>query len=207
MPSGLLQAHPVDLLVVDRSDYGRPPKTVSSTTWEVSIAQVAPQSRPKVILESWIALASSWARGPVSKLSMARWTKLGYDTFCKCISSTSVGGAVLQRRLLVSRVRSVESKKWHWPPLQEEQGQRPMSNLLTPPGLVSKHLYLRESKVQSLKEVVPDARVCPMPDRPGALISTEKGIRGLQLDEYCRGLGMSNSDSRTSIRAMATRTT
>ena len=207
MPSGLLEEHQVDMLIVDRSSVGTPPRSCLATPWESSISRTATDALPKVVLESWISVASTWARGPVSKLSMARWTTLGYDTFCKCVSSTSVGGALLQARLLVSRVQSTEAKKWHWPPLQDEQGERPMSNLLIPPGLVPKHLYLRDTKTKSINGVVPDARVCPMPDRPGALIRTEHGIRGLQLEEYCRGLGMSSSASKLLSRAVAVRTT
>ena len=56
-----------------------------------------------------------------------------------------------------------------------------MSNLLTPPGLVPRHLYVRTNKHNHLRQPPPDANLQPMPGRPGALIFTEKGVRSLQL--------------------------
>jgi hypothetical protein len=59
-----------------------------------------------------------------------------------------------------------------------------MSNLLTPLGLVLRHLYDHRSQ-----RVVPDARVDPMPCYIGAWIQTEKGVRRLMPKETSKGLG------------------
>jgi hypothetical protein len=59
-----------------------------------------------------------------------------------------------------------------------------MSNLLTPPGLVSKSLYDHRSKRKC-----PDGRTDPMPCYIGAWITTEKGIRRLMPKETSKGLG------------------
>jgi len=59
-----------------------------------------------------------------------------------------------------------------------------MQNLLTPVGLIAKKSY-----VSTTTSIVSDASLDPMLPFPGALIRTELGIRRLQNNEYCRGLG------------------
>ena len=88
-------------------------------------------------------------------------------------------------------------------PIPDGQAARPMSNLLTPAGLVPRHLYL---SCASHPEAI-DARTDPMPDRPGVVIQTEKGVRGLKVDECCRGLGVPTSNSTELKRSIAKRTT
>jgi hypothetical protein len=64
---------------------------------------------------------------------------------------------------------------------------RSMSNLLTPPGLVSH----RDYAIPPLTEHIPDARVHPsMPNRLQSWIKTETGFCRLHLDETACGLGM-----------------
>ena len=77
-----------------------------------------------------------------------------------------------------------------------------MSNLFTPPGLVPKHLYLKASSVP-----VSCAASDPMPTHPGARIRTTKGVQGLALDEFCRGLGYLKKGSSQVPHKMAMRTT
>ncbi|CAJ1953804.1 unnamed protein product [Cylindrotheca closterium] len=60
-----------------------------------------------------------------------------------------------------------------------------MSNLLTPPGLVSKRAYSQWRSPNT-----PKAFSDPMPHQIRAWIETEKGIRRLLKDELARGLGI-----------------
>ena len=78
-----------------------------------------------------------------------------------------------------------------------------MSNLLTPTGLVPAYLYLQDQEYPAAAV----ARLDSMPDRPGARIRTERGVRGLLAEEYCRGLGLASSDSTKLSRSVAIRTT
>ena len=96
-----------------------------------------------------------------------------------------VGGAIAQVRLLVARVPEECSSVWSWgtyppPPYHP----RPMSNLLTPPGLIKSTSYC------CLTLDSPQATSDPMPCFPGAWIITEHGHRRLLLDECARGLGI-----------------
>jgi hypothetical protein len=78
------------------------------------------------------------------------------------------------------------SHVWTWKPAECAPDQvRPMSNLLTPPGLVSRHAYLTRHH-----DNVPQARIHPMPAQAKALIETEKGVRRLFPEETANGLGI-----------------
>jgi hypothetical protein len=110
---------------------------------------------------------------------------MGYTTRCRVINAVEVGGAINQERLLVACVHAFWNHLWTWGDLEAgEEVTQPMSNLLTPPGLVPRHLYDHRSK-----RVVPDARVNPMPCYIGAWIQTEKGVRRIMPEETSKGLG------------------
>jgi hypothetical protein len=76
---------------------------------------------------------------------------------------------------------------WNWPEFEKDLFHtRSMSNLLTPPGLVS----CRDYATPPLMEHIPDARVHPMPNRPQSWIKTNRGFRCLHFDKIVCGLGM-----------------
>ena len=77
-----------------------------------------------------------------------------------------------------------------------------MANLLTPPGLVPKHLYLTASSAPASY-----AASNLMHIHPGARIRTTKGVRGLTLEEFCRGSGYLKEESSQVPHQMAMRTT
>ena len=141
-------------------------------------------------------------RQPTAKASVTRWSNLGFETRTMLLRGTDAGGAIRQTRVFMARVRKEVNHKWRWPIRPEEAPLRPMSNLLTPPGLVPRHKYLSRSV-----EGAVCARTDPMPGHPGALIRTEKGVRGLLLSEFCHGLGFPKSLSEHLSRPMAIRTT
>jgi hypothetical protein len=96
-----------------------------------------------------------------------------------------VGGAINQSRLLVARVKHEWGHLWIWNTEETEMNMaRPMSNLLTPPGLIRSATYVN-GRIGD-----PIARLNPMPSNMGAYIKTERGTRRLLPEESGRGLGI-----------------
>jgi hypothetical protein len=201
-PTKLLTQSPVDLLVVERGHQKHPTTGYQREPWETLIRTTGLAKRPKVVLESWPSSAEFWSRGPVCKASLTKWADVGYTSRCKLVNATRVGGAITQSRLMVARVQDEFAQQWRWPSEEASAAMaRPMSNLLTPPGLVKTKHH------QGSKADASDARTEPMPTQPGAWILTERGIRRLQLDEIGRGLGLPKSGSKEAVPGILTRTT
>ena len=123
--------------------------------------------RPKVILECWKTSAITWAHGPFTKACLARWTHKGYESSLKLLHGLDVGSATNHHRLMIVRVAKDLMPLWNWPDSPRRTPHRSMSNLLTPPGLVPKHLYLKASSAPASC-----AASNPMPIYPGAKIHT-----------------------------------
>jgi hypothetical protein len=139
-PAKLLNQTPVDLLVIERGFLKHPTAGYIREPWEDLIHTTNQQARPKVILESWPSSAEFWSKGPVCKASLTRWADVGYTSRCKLINATRVGGAIAQSRLMVARIQKDSAPHWRWPCEEAAATMaRPMSNLLTPPGLVRTH--------------------------------------------------------------------
>lgn len=184
----LLTTHQIDVLVVERGHMRRAPNPHPKMTWLDMIADTPDQSRPVVVLETWVAHAQLWTWGPMSKGHTTRWRDEGYESRAQVIESTSVGGAIDQSRLVVVRVNLQTPFRWVWAePESEAQVKRPMANLLRPPGLVPKTAYGQEGKPTEGR--VPNSNTDPMPYRKGAWVQTERGTRRLRDDELVRGLG------------------
>mmetsp|Transcript_14789 Transcript_14789/g.22577 ORF Transcript_14789/g.22577 Transcript_14789/m.22577 type:complete len:132 (-) Transcript_14789:2676-3071(-) len=125
------------------------------------------------------------------KTWVSRWDEWGYQSRCRLVRASSVGGAIRQNRLIVVRLQSPLQDKWKWDSMELDQEiARPMSNLLTPPGLLRGVVYH-----WSESYIYPDLLTEPMPGHIEAWISTEKGNRRLTLDETGWGLGLSKRDS------------
>ena len=149
--------------------------------------------RPSVIVEVWPSNAQVWAKGPMVKQWLRRWDEWGFTSRCKLVRATSVGGAIRQNRLIVARVKHPWADDWEWDRIEpDESVVRPMSNLLTPPGLLNRAGGYT-SKVERLD--YPDSTIDPMPGSPGAWISTPQGIRRLLSPETARGLGFSKEEA------------
>jgi hypothetical protein len=137
-PLGLLKANPVDLLVIERGALVKPSSLSRPERWEDMIDATPVSSRPKMVFESWPGVAVTWASGPSGKAYVTRWTKRGYATTMRSVSAVQVGGAVAQTRFLVTRTASGEVPLASiLSPLAFVSDARPMSNLLTPPGLLA----------------------------------------------------------------------
>ena len=134
--------------------------------------------------------AINWANGPTTKGCLARWSQQGYDSSLKLLHGLDIGSATNHHRLMIVRVQKDLIPLWYWPDSPLITPHRSMSNLLTPLGLIPRHLYLKSSTAQASC-----AASDPMPTHPGARIRTTKGVRGLALDEFCRGLGYLKDDS------------
>jgi hypothetical protein len=185
-PPNLLNQHPVDLLVVDQGSLYQPPVKYERTPWEVLLDTTHTKRQPRIVIETWTSSAQMWNKGPMSKAHTTIWTDLGYCTRCKVVRATDVGGAIRQDRLIVARVQKKWNHLWKWD-AKEASSELicPMSNLLTPPGLVPCRSYDRHSDRNP-----PDARTDPMPEQCRAWIHTEKGVQRLSLEETSRGLGI-----------------
>lgn len=184
-PKRLLRRLEVDLLVVDRGFQKDPPVNYRRLPWEQLVSGTPPRQRPEVVLEIWSPTAQLWQKGPMNKACVTRWTEAGFQSHCQLVQAVDVGGAIRQNRLVVARVR--EGRTWTWDSMdRDREVVRPMSNLLTPPGLVKRHLYVEAA----LPDAIPDSTTDPMPNRAGAVVRTEKGTRRLSVEEVSRGLGV-----------------
>ena len=201
-PRALLDQHPVDLLVIEQCSQSESLPTGAVYSWETAIGKTKIDNRPQVILESWGTACTTWSRGPVTKECITRWSQMGYETSLKLLRGLDVGSATRHNRVMVVRIRKDVKHRWHWPSVPLETPVRTMSNLLTPPGLVPKYKYIKKPKGRSVC-----ALSDPMPIHPGALIRTERGVRGLLLDEFCRGLGYLKSEAAEVSQPVAMRTT
>ena len=171
--SSILPKHQMDLLVVEYCSRTRSKNNDSPEAWETAIAEANAKSKPKVVLESWNARCNTWSHGPTATGCNTRWSKMGYETRVKFVSCTDVGGALEQFRILIARVQKCHASKWVWPSIPEATPRRPMANLLSPPGFISKTKYLSST---SPYDIVSDASSDPMPPHTGNLIRTEQGI-------------------------------
>ena len=183
---------PTDLVFLER---GRSPEQnyTEEPLWERNLG---PDWKGTCLIESWPPRAALWRHGPVSKVAATRWEGRGYTTHCRVINATQVGGALQQERLLVVRWSKQTSLPWTWAaeePLHTPV--RPMSNLLTPPGLVRS----RPCPAPGPQVTIPSAGSSPMPCSVGSYIETETGVRRLMQDELGRGLGLSTSESKEQI--------
>ncbi len=204
-PEHLLKNHPVGLLVVERGHIQRPEAVPKAEEWEKLVEGTALEHRPKIIIESWKATALMWSQGPTSKGVITRWRTLGYATRCRRIGATQVGGAITQNRLLVLRIEEAQEQRWKWPAIKlHSEVARPMSNLLTPPGLVDWKAHIR---TPGLAEKALDVLIHPMPAVPGALIKTEKGVRRVTPQEVGCGMGLPKGDDSPITPALLERTT
>jgi hypothetical protein len=184
-PTDLLRKNPVDLLTVEQGHLKSPPVKYSRTAWEDLIKRSPKDCRPRAVIETWPASAQMWRQGPVCKAHTTVWKEMGFVTRCHLINAAEVGGAIQQERLIVARVHAFWEHLWTWDRIEAGQEVlRPMSNLLTPPGLVPSRMYDRRSVL-----TVPHSRLDPMPSHLGAWVETEKGIRRLMPDETSKGLG------------------
>ena len=202
-PIDVLWKHPVDLLVVECCSRTKPPrKGDDSEHWEKAVTKTRINCRPKVVLESWNIRCNTWNNSPTSKGSTTRCNKLGYNTRVKFVSCAEVGGSVEQYCIMIARVQTAHASKWSWPSTSENVPRRPMSNLLTPSGLIHERSY-----IDAPCGIIFDASADPMPPHPGSMIRTDRGVRQLQTDKFGRGLGFLNSDSKLISSKLAKQTT
>jgi hypothetical protein len=195
-PKDLLRKNPVDLLTVEQGHLKSPPVKYRRTPWEDLIGNSPKESRPKVVIETWSASAQMWRQGPVCKAHTTVWKEMGFTTRCRLINATEVGGAIHQERLIVARVHVFWEHLWTWDKIEAGQEVlRPMSNLLTPPGLVPVRMYDRRTD-----RTAPNSRLEPMPSHMGAWVETERGIRRLMPEETSKGLG-APKEERTTLSA------
>jgi hypothetical protein len=186
-PLNFLNKHLVDLLTVDKGCIIQPPHIYELFWCKQLLNHTTPTLCTKVVIEVWSSNSQTWEKGPAGKGCQECWRERGYTSWFRHVDATQVRGAVQQIRFLAIRVKEGWASYWNWPEFEKDLFHtHSMSNLLTPPGLVSCCDYA----TPPLTEHIPDARVHPMPNRPQSWIKTERGFRRLHLDETARGLGM-----------------
>lgn len=201
--STILLDHPVDLLVVGTptqvSKQGDKMTGTGPTFWETWVDK-AGERKPRAILEVW-PKESLWVPlGPLQKLAVTRWSNRGYQTRGRYLEASTIGGAISQEKLVVLRMASSLADDWTWPetyPGSSEQASgrpttRPMANLLRPSGLVPKRCWQvkPDHKGKEERGAIPCAESEALPERPGSLIRTDRGIRRILNDEIAKGLGV-----------------
>ncbi|KAL7577965.1 hypothetical protein ACA910_007587 [Epithemia clementina (nom. ined.)] len=194
-----LNTNPVDLLVVERghilqlpsrgSGKGVPPEP----RWRVMIRGTEGGKQPKLILESWSGQAGLWPGGPTAKSEHVLWDAIGYSSRYRTLGATQVGGAILQERLLVARVKVEWAETWAWSELGPNAPSQPMSNLLDPQGLVPYQEW--RTNLPAHVSHCADPLVEPMPWSPwqvkgGWIHVDRKGYRQILPYEIGRGLGI-----------------
>jgi len=194
VPKRHLEKHPVDLLVVERGSIRRPDPLPKVYPWEAPTRHVDPQFRPMIIIESWRDQAVTWVNGPADKSARTRWHELGYETRVKRVQAIGAGAALDQRRSLVVRIRREHSTSWKWGHLSSYAllHPRPMSNLLTPPGLLRRQLRVLSRGSPPTKARIPIGTTNPMPSLIDAWIRPDplSPPRRLTSEEVGKGLGL-----------------
>ena len=201
--AGFLNEHPTDALLVDEGD-GK----IREAT--LTLLQKALDSRrPKVVVIS----------GPTERLietkpreqtkqRRKRLERLGYQSVEWLLHGTEQGGAVDQSRLIEVFYRKPR-EDWPLPrpPSVAELPPRDMCNLLLPCGIprndwaptpaIRSHSPMRPPHSPYIYSgTIQGAPIyhrggC-MPDRAGAWIDSERGVRRLQTQEWAKGLGLPN---------------
>ena len=194
VPKTFLSNHPVDLLVVDCGETAkhRDQKSFGKDYWMDWVQGTPVDQQPVVVLESWPSSSTTWSRGPISKTKKTQWTELGYTSRYRWVDSEAHGGAIRQVRLIVARLHSTVAGQWSWAEVPDVSLSRPMSNLLTPWGLLPRHVK-RNKNIPPHPNIANSTRDA-MPNRVGSWIDTPEGVRRLQPDELARGLGCPSSE-------------
>lgn len=197
LPQRLLSKDPVDLLVVElgvRTLAYQAHRTTAVGKWEMLIHNAPSDRRPMVVFELWPGSACSWqSNGPFEKISRTRWHTLGYSSMCRSLNAEDLGGAIRQTRFVVVRILDTGRLDWGWPAPDTGPG-RPMSNLLTPLGLLpyrsrQEYGWSRDRTQRPL----PSWDTSPLPSRPDSWIETRDGRRRILDEEIGRGLGVPKS--------------
>jgi hypothetical protein len=186
----LLNKTPVDLLVIETAAKAWNLNKNPELRWEALVHNAKRDNWPQYVMENWLPQAQLRELGPSGKAAVTRWRELGYYTRVKFIDAQYYGGSIVLPQLMVVREHGLTGSKWRWAADPISLEPRPMSNLLTPKGL----LPLRRKSGPVPPGDHPRVDRDPMPSKPGGWIETEEGPRQALLEETGRGLGISKPD-------------
>jgi hypothetical protein len=100
--------------------------------WAQFIPGAGSTVTPKVIFEFWeLWYIKRNDDGPMAKLSISKWSSLGYASSCVSANATQVGGVVDRKWLICVRTLHGATLSWNWPTLPTEIA-RSMANCLRP---------------------------------------------------------------------------
>jgi hypothetical protein len=127
LPRTFLNQNPVDLLVLGDLN----PEQHAAWLERIKRANMPPQ----FVFEFWPENSLFSDEGPVSKVQVTMWSNAQFESTCRLINLTQVGGVVDRRWLTVVRYRLRKDKHdLKWPDLAGEVS-RPMNNCLCPSGI------------------------------------------------------------------------
>ena len=107
----IFEKHPVDNLAIDNGTRKAPHGPQTSEHWELILDKTTPLNQPKIIVEVWPSRAVTWDSGPAAKGSEVRWIHRGYETRIKHVDAQHMGGALIQPRTMVVRLRKQYAAK------------------------------------------------------------------------------------------------
>jgi hypothetical protein len=186
LPNNLLGNFPVDLLAVERGSATKPLTNYKCHSWENVTSCTNINDQPQVVIGTCPPNLQLWTKGPACESPTEWWGAMNYVSRLKWVSATNVGGDVSQSHLIVTQVKQEWSHLWIWNAEETKVNTtpRPMSNLLTPPGLIRAHKCVN-GRTRDLT-----AHIHPMPSVMGAYIQTECGRQRLLPEETGRTLGI-----------------
>ena len=111
-PRKLLDQHPVDLLVIERSSHQKSLRAGMTYPWESAVAKTKPSNRPQVVLECWGTSCTTWDRGPVTKDCFTRWSAMGYVSSLKLLRGLDVGSAIRYNQVMVVQIKKELEHRW-----------------------------------------------------------------------------------------------
>jgi hypothetical protein len=146
--------------------------------WEVLVRRAKHDNRPQYVLENWLPHAQLREFGPSGKAAVTRWKDLGYHTQVKLIDAKYYGGAIVQPRFIVVHEHGQTESRWQWAADPISTEPHPMSNLLTPKGLLPRW---RKNYGLVPPGDHPTADRDPMPSKPGGWIRGGFGETGWEI--------------------------
>jgi hypothetical protein len=172
----VLSQHPVNLLPVNCTGNQPQPEILP---WIFSTRG----HKPRLVVEFWPAAAAVHEDGPMHKSTCQQWLILEYQSRCRLLNATQIGGSVDQDVLLVVRVHDSYTGGWDWPQTTKCALQ-PMVNCLRPCEIPQAAHHNIPTNMR-----VPHEDIDPMPAKAGGLIQSEYRIFQLLHDKLVRGLG------------------
>jgi hypothetical protein len=166
LPQDFLALNPADMLVL--GDLTEP----THGLWLDRVKQSP--APPSLVIEFWPDHTLISNDGPVSKIWATRWEEANYETTCRLLNATQVGGIIdLDWLVVIQSRRNTVWQELTWPATGHVVN-RPMNNCLRPAN-IPRAAYKFDRQSDALKVLhpnpIPHSDRDPMSTWPGRLIS------------------------------------